>query len=449
MEYKLVRNIPVEDGWDLIVAGGGHAGTAAAVCAARLGAKVLLLEAMGCLGGMATSAYVGAFGPMADGERQLVRGFMDEVINAMYERKYLEASIKPEKWQKNYHVWNSYNPEGLKLVFDKFIEDAGVDVRFFTKVIDVVLGSDKHLEGLVITNVEGYKLVKAKAFIDATGDAVVASFAGAECREAYRDTKISMPASVTSLWANCDWESFYKQYPGGKGLQELLEQKVDEGFFSQWDKHFPGMRKIGKSTGYLNAGHVFKVNGLNCKDISKGMMHGRKIILEFEQFFKKFVPGFENMEIASSASVLGQRETRNIIGEAILTKEDFLAKRHFPDEIGVYNRFMDVHVYDTTPEEYARFVDYQKNYHLGPGNSLGLPYGILVPKGFDNLWVAGRCVSSDNQVLGTIRAQPCCSLLGQAAGTAAAQSLKTDQPAHSLDTDTLRKTLKANNVYLP
>ena len=443
-KYELKREIAIDEGYDIVVAGGGPAGTAAAVCAARLGAKVMLVEALGCLGGLGTSGIVAAFGPMANGEVQFAKGFIGEVIETLHERGYTAHDANPEGWRKKYHTWTRYNVEGLKLVLDELAEAAGVDVRFFTKVIDADVDSERNVKGVVISNVEGYRYIKAKAFVDATGDAVVADLCGTECRVAYRDTDRAMPPTLTSLWANCDWDRVEK----GK-IQGLLEKAVDEGHFSQWDKHFPGMNRMDKTTGYLNGGHLFKTNGLRSEEVSKAMIRGRKLVLEFEAFMKKYVPGFEDMEITATSSLLGLRETRNIIGEAMITKEDFIAKRQFPDQIGVYNRFMDVHVYDTTPEEYERFESYCENYRLGEGNVLGLPYGILVPKGFKNLWVAGRCVSSDTQVLGTIRAQPCCSIMGQAAGTAAVQSVKTGQPACELNTEALRETLRTQGVYLP
>ena len=122
--YRLVRDIPVDREYDLVVAGGGPGGTAAAVCAARLGAKVLLVEATGCLGGMGTSGLVTSFDPMADGEKMLVGGFMREVVETMYVRGFIPARISPDRWRRAYHQWTPFHPEGLKLLLDELAQKA-------------------------------------------------------------------------------------------------------------------------------------------------------------------------------------------------------------------------------------------------------------------------------------------------------------------------------------
>ena len=141
--YTFQREIPVEEGYDLLIAGGGPAGTAAAVCASRLGANVLLVEATGCLGGMGTSGLVNAFDPMADGERMLVGGFMRELVETMYERGFLAPQVTPDFWLKEYHRWTPFRCEGLKLVLDLFVREAGVEVRFFTRLIDTDVNTER------------------------------------------------------------------------------------------------------------------------------------------------------------------------------------------------------------------------------------------------------------------------------------------------------------------
>ncbi len=159
--FTLNRQIPIEEGYDLVVAGGGPAGTAAAVCAARLGAKVMLVEATGCLGGMGTSGLVTAFDPMGDGKRMLVGGFMQEVVETMYARGFLQPEIDPNTWRKNYHDWTPFQVEGYKLVLDEFVAKAGVEVRFFTRVIDADADPRQgKVSGVVLQNIEGYRFVR-------------------------------------------------------------------------------------------------------------------------------------------------------------------------------------------------------------------------------------------------------------------------------------------------
>lgn len=442
--YTLKRHVPVDRDFDVVVAGGGPAGAAAAICAGRLGARVLLIEATGCLGGMGTSGLVTAFDPMANGDRMLVGGFMREVVETMFQRGFLMPGIHPDTWRKQYHKWTPFNVEGYKLVLDEFMVAASVEVRFFTRLIDAeVHRASRQIQGVVLHNIEGYRFVRAKAFIDCTGDAVLAHLAGVECREAGRDSPRIMPATLASLFTGIDWQRMGNQ-------REALQKALADGHFSQYDRHLPGMSKVGNSVGYLNGGHLFNLNALRCEDLSQGVMRGRRLAQEYLAFYRKYVPGCENLEHVTTASLLGVRESRRIVGEYELSIEDYRNRRQFPDQIGVFNKSIDIHAYDTTDAEWERFRrEYEETGRLGEGECFGLPYGILVPQGWTNLWVAGRCASSDVQVHGSIRVQPACSMMGQAAGTAAAQAARTGQRAHDLDLAQLIQTLKQAGAYLP
>ncbi|CAN5434052.1 FAD-dependent oxidoreductase [soil metagenome] len=444
--FVLHRTIPAERGYDLVVAGGGPAGAAAAICAARLGGRVLLVESTGCMGGMGTSGLVTAFDPMANGVECLVGGFMRELVEAMYERGYMSPGIDPDCWRKKFHCWSPFRVEGLKLLLDEFAIAAGVEVRFFTRVIDAdANGRDGRVNGVVLSNVEGYTYVKARTFIDATGDAILANLCGVACREAGRDTPRIMPATLPSLFTGVDWS-----VPRGYEQMTYLPQALKDGHFSQYDRHLPGLSKVGLQVGYLNGGHMFNLNALRCRDLSDGVMWGRKLAVEYMEFYRKYVPGCAKMEHVTTASLLGIRESRRIVGEYELTLADYLARREFPDQIAIFNKFVDIHPYDCSAEEFNRFcLEKDKTARLKEGEWFGLPYGILVPKGWKNLWVAGRCASSDVQVHGSIRVQPAASMMGQAAGTAAMQSIRTGRSAADLDTEELITTLRAHGANLP
>ena len=442
--YRLVRDIPVEDGYDLVVAGGGPAGAAAAICAARLGAKVLLAEATGCMGGMGTSGLVTAFNPMADGEKMIVGGLMREVVETLYERKFLSPGIDPKTWRRNFHQWTPFQPEGYKLLLDELATKAGVEVRFFTRVIDADAdGKAGTVRGVVLHNIEGYRYVRARTFVDATGDAVLAALCGVKCREPGRDTPKPMPPTLCSQCANIDWSRF-------KGQQKAVEQAVKDGFFTQGDIHLPGLFRTGETFGMLNAGHLFNLNALRTRSLTDGVMWGRRMAQEYIAFYRRYVPGCEKLEHVTTAALVGIRESRRIVGEYELTVADYQARRQFPDQIGVYNASIDIHPYDASKEEYERYYrEYTVIGRLKPRECYGIPYGVLVPKGWKNLWVAGRPVSSDVQVHGAIRVQPAAYMMGQAAGTAAVQCLRTRRSARELDTGDLVATLRKAGAYLP
>ncbi len=443
--YRFTRDLPVEEEvFDLVVSGGGPAGAAAAVCASRLGAKVLLAEATGCLGGMGTSGLVTAFDPMADGERMLVGGLMREIVTAMHKRGFLGPQVNEAFYRKRYLCWTPFRVEGYKLMLDELVTSAKVEVRYFTRVIDADADS-LTVKGVILQNVEGLRYVRTKTFVDATGDAVLSTLCGVPCREAGRDTPNIMPPTLCAQFGGIDWSR-----TKNANQQVLIEKAIGEGFFTYKDRHVPGLIQAGETTGMLNAGHIFRMNAVRCRSLSDGMVRGRRLVQEYLAFYRRYVPGCENAELVTTGSLMGVRESRRIVGEYELVYDDYLAQRQFPDQIGVYNAPVDIHVYDDSDAEYKRYhQEFTKVGRLKAGECFGLPYGILVPKGWRNLWVAGRCNSSDVRVHGSIRVQPAASMMGQAAGTAAVQAIATGQPACDLDTSALVETLRRAGAYLP
>jgi hypothetical protein len=281
---------------------------------------------------------------------------------------------------------------------------------------------------------------------------VLAALCGADHWLAGKDTPHIMPATLPSLFAGIDWERVdeHRRTDGHEQGNGIIRKGIADGIFVQPDPFLVGMSQIGATVGYLNGGHLFNLNALRCQDLSRNVMLGRRIAQDYLAFYRKYIPGCEKMEHVTTASLIGIRESRRIKGEYVLTVDDYLARREFSDQIGIFNKFVDIHPYDTSEEEYQRFLkEKDKRLRLKEGEWFGIPYGILVPKGWENLWVAGRCASSDVAVHGSIRVQPAASMMGQAAGTAAAQSVRTGQPANALDTRELVETLRANKAKLP
>jgi ribulose 1,5-bisphosphate synthetase/thiazole synthase len=442
--FRLERDIPVIDKYDLVVAGGGPGGAAAAISAARLGVKVLLVEALGCLGGTGTSGLVCSWTNMSDGNDMLVQGLFLEILSEMQKKNGLTREGDPASWGQILHVSTGIKAETLKIILDDLCLNSGVDILYATRVIDAEVDHErKFVKGVVIQNIEGYHYVPAKCFIDASGDATLANFCGVAVREAGRDTEHIMPPTLCALVTDYDW-SDYKQ------KQDMVLKAIEDGFFSQKDRHIPGLFRNGENWGIMNAGHIFNMDALNIQSLSEGYIKGRKQVEEYTRFFQKYLKGAKNMKTLSTAALMGVRESRNIIGEYELNYQDLKNRRQFQDQIGVYCKNVDIHVYDTSDEEYERYLtEFTKIDIFKKGENYGLPYGMLVPKGWKNLWAAGRCISADVKVQGSVRDQPGCYILGQAAGTAAAQSIKTGQAANNLDTEQLVKTLRNNGAFLP
>ncbi len=446
-DYQYQRSIPRENAFDVIVAGGGPAGTAAAISAARQGMKVLLLEATGCLGGMGTSALVSQWSHTSTGDGPVIGGLIREWIEALYQRGEIQPGIDADFWNYEHNRGFGFHAEGLKRLLDELCESAGVEVRFFSRVIDADVDRNaRQVQGVIIHDIEGLHYIPAKAFIDATGDAVLADLCGADYLEAGRDTPNIMPPTLCSLVAGVDFQKFDRrtmQFPA-------LDQALKEGFFSQPDRHVPGLFRAGQSWGTLNAGHLFKTNAVKQESLTEAMRWGRRLAKEYTDFYRQYLPGCEQAELVATASLLGVRESRRVVGEYMLNYDDYRARRHFPDQIAIYCKQVDIHVYDLTEEEYERYrKEFTEDDTLKHGESYGIPYGSLVPRGWQNLWAAGRCSSSDIKVNGAIRDQPGCAMMGQAAGTAAAQAIRTGQTACTLDTAQLVTTLREQGANLP
>jgi hypothetical protein len=443
-DFLLQRRIPVEENFDLVVVGGGPAGCGAAISAARLGAKVLLIEGTGCLGGMGTAGLVAAWSDLADGERMIVGGLFGEIVETMYARGFFKPGIDTNVWRRRLHAGFAYSPEGLKLLLDELCAEAGVEVRFFTRLIDADMSGGK-LRGIVVNNIEGHTCLRAPAFVDATGDAILAKLCGFPYQEAFRDTPTAMPPTLCALQASMDLDVFDKSLE-----QDTVHQGIADKFFSQPDRHVPGLFPWGASTAMMNAGHIFGTNALKCRSLSDAMVKGRQLAWEYTSFYRKYMKGCENMELLTTASLLGVRESRRIEGEYEVGFEDYVQRRNFPDQIACYNKSIDIHVHDLSNAEWERYLaEFVTCKHTEAGEYYGLPYGILVPLNSENLWVAGRCNSSDTKVHGSIRDQPACFMMGQAAGTAAVQAIRTGQTACTLDTATLVETLREAGAHLP
>ncbi|NMA21432.1 MAG: FAD-dependent oxidoreductase [Lentisphaerae bacterium] len=443
--YNFNRDIPEEEGYDIIVAGGGPGDYAAAISAARAGARVLLVESQGCLGGMGTGGLVLEWGSYGRYTMKMVGGFAAELRDLMEERGF---AFQPKKEPDPITHVVSIDPEGLKLVLDELMAKEKVEVRFFTQVIDVDREHDVfHVNGVVINNVEGLRYIKAKAFIDGTGDAIVAKLCNAPCFE----PEDPMPPTMMAMVNGIDWAPMELEDCGLIVNQRpVIDKAIEDGFFTQPDRHVPGIFQSFEHLGNMNAGHVFNMSSLNCRSLSDGMVTGRQQVQEYLRFYQTYFKEFANIRLISTANLMGVRDSRRIKGEYWLTVEDYLAQKHFPDQIAINANRIDLHVRNTSEEEYKRFSSaFFDTEPFQDGEYYGIPYGTLVPKDSLNLWVAGRSLSCDTQSHAAQRSQIYCMLYGQAAGTAAAQVVATGQTANNLNTKTLIESLRAQNCILP
>lgn len=415
--------------YDIIVAGGGPAGCAASIAAAREGKKVLLVEAMGALGGLGTSGMVPAWCPFSDGEKIIYRGIASKIF---FEAK---AGVPFEPEEKV--DWVAINPEYLINVYDRNVRDAGVDVLFFSRLAGVEMFDENTVDCVLVANKAGLKKYKAKIYIDTTGDGDLAVWAGADYFKGDSEGKLQKSTLCFSV-ANVNEEAYLNgpELHSGHNPESPSVQASRTGDFPLLDTHCCH-NLIGRGVVQFNANHIDIEDTTDPRQLSEAMMKGRQIAEQHLEMLKKFRPdAFENAFIVKTAVLPGIRDSRRIKGDYVFTVDDWIARRTFPDEIGRNCYFIDIH------------KDGYEDVHYGWGESHGIPYRVLTPEKLKNLIVAGRCISTDDASYGSLRVMPVCLVTGEAAGTAAAMASESEEPdVHKVDTDRLRDKLRDYGAY--
>jgi len=442
------RELPLDDSYDVIVAGGGPAGCTAAASAAREGAKTLLLEATCSLGGMGTSGLVPAWCPFSDKEKIIYRGMAERILNAS---KAASPHVQPDALD-----WVPLDPESLKRIYDDLLTEYGVTVLFGTTLCDVD-ASDGVVNALIVGNKSGLTAYSAKIYVDATGDADLTVWAGGGYE--FLEDGEPMPSTHCFILANVDMYAYlygprYGMAQGGMhpnnpdSFAHLLAE--DSRFPDIHDTHLCN-NIIGPGTVGFNAGHLYGVNATDPADVSRSMMLGRKIAAQYRDALAAYFPqAFGDAYLVATAPVMGIRESRRIVGDYKLTVEDYLTKASFPDEICRNSYYLDIHYNKEELSQKARgqIDDAKRCARYGPGESHGIPYRCLLPKGIRNVIVAGRSVSCDKRIQGSVRVMPVCLTMGEAAGMAAAFAAGTETPdVHAVDVQRLRSRLREEGAY--
>ena len=440
-----VRQVAVRHEVDVMVAGGGPAGVAAAVAAARQGASVYLAEGQASFGGMGTVAGVPAFMQFADGVNFAAAGIGREV----YDRLWDASGTAPDNQRNSPYCTCSIRAEVLKRVYDDLVTaEKRIAFTFLTQVVGIEAKGGR-LTHAVCQGKSGLFAVRAGVFVDATGDGDLAAWAGAPFEKG--DDKGTMqPGTLCSAFADIDWPTVRA---GTVKVQEALDLAFADKVFTQEDRHVSGIWRTGEHTGGGNIGHLYGIDGTDERSMTPALVFGRKIALEFLRFYREYLKGYEKMELTGTGGLPGIRETRRVLGDYVLCLDDFHKRAVFADEIGRYAYPVDIHPSGTDKAAYARFLEEWTNLRYKPGETYGLPYRALTPRGLDNLLVAGRCISADRSMQASLRVMPCCYITGQAAGTAAAMATAKAAgraaDVRAIDVKDLQARLKAAGAYLP
>lgn len=408
---------------EVIVAGGGTAGIAAAVAAARNGVDTILIERYGFLGGTMTAGLVNPFMTFHAGGEQIIKGVFQEIIDRLKDLDGYDEETK------------AFDTEAMKLVADRMVKEAGVKLLLHTYITDVLVTREGAVRGVEVRNKSGRQVLLGKVTVDATGDGDVAVMAGAPYEKGRREDGLTQPMTLNFRLGGVDVE----RMPPREEINRLFEEAKAKGEISIPRENVLFFPTTRRGEIHFNTTRVVKADGTKAEDLTYAEIEGRRQMAELIEFLRRRVPGFENAYLLMSGVQIGVRETRRIIGEYILTGDDIVEARKFEDAIARGSYPIDIH----SPTGEGTVIK-----RLPLGESYDVPYRCLVPKKVDNLLVAGRCISSTHEAQAAIRVIPIVVAIGQAAGTTAALSVKHNVPPRELDVRLLQKTLRKQGAVL-
>jgi hypothetical protein len=427
------EEIEMSEEVDLLVLGGGAAGTVAALTGARLGLRTLLVEEMPFLGGMCTGGYVGTFCGFytkdSDGRVvPLVGGIPLEITQTLLDRNH---AIGPIPF-KNSAVL-PYVPWGVKMLFEERTRaEENCRVLLHAKLTHAV-SEDGEIRGVAVQTRAGRIALSARVYVDATGDAELCRLAGVETME---HQELQYPSMMFTM-QNVDVGTAISKLADLPGILESHFES--EGLPRKGGNLIPTGRP-GEVTVALSRLEIAgrPVDATNAEELTWAEMEGRSQAARLADFLRRKVPGFSDAFLSDTAMRLGVRETRKIVGRYLLREDDVRGGQKFEDGIGRAAWPIERHV--KGGETYWHFLE--------PGTWYGLPFRCLVPRGVGNLLVAGRCLSADAGAFASARVIGPCMLSGQAVATAAQLARDGDIPVANVDVDRLRAHLAGLGVPL-
>jgi len=434
------KRLPIASSEDVIVAGGGSAGIMAAIAAARNGARTLLVEQAGFLGGATTAAMMAQISAGAPG----ITGLGRELVDRLKGMGGVEGEFLIP-----------IDPEAFKLASVEMLHEAGARQLAYSFVAGIIRDGD-HVKGLIVENKSGRQAILGKVVIDATGDADVCAMAGAEVVMGRENDHKMRPISMIFQMANVDIRrmvdfarvhpedfapdpGYHVLDPDG-GLVRLV------GYFSQVEE---AKRKgelfsdcyyirlegiiVERGTVLVNATRIYNVDGTNAADLTRADLESRRQSFQVAEFLCNYAPGFENAFLSQTAAYVGVRETRHIVGDHLLTDEDILGDRDFPDTVVRSYKRQQPGTQSHSPDgREGAPDDPSARSVVAPVLGFNIPYRAMTPAGLDGLLVAGRCISQNHVSDGFTRLQPTAWAMGQAVGTIAALAVKKGVSARQM-----------------
>jgi hypothetical protein len=452
------RKLPVTYEPDILVVGAGPAGIGAAVAAARNGAKVLLVERYGFLGGNLTLAMVNPMFTFHDiNGNQVIRGIAGEIVDRLIELTVSRGHVADLTFDNA--SMTPFDPEGMKLLLFEMVQDAGVELLLHSWVVDAQ-ADEGRVTAVIVENKSGRQVIRPEIVIDCSADADIVARVGAPFIKGREGDGMMQPVTLFFRMADVNMSRLREWMKANRDL--LKDAPTDEEIDSKEAIAFLGLNDLVKEAMArgefpvdaaprilfyelprkgqiaINTTRLQGIDGTNVQDLTRAEVATRKQAWQIHQFLKTYVGGFEDAYILDTGVQVGVRETRHITGDYQLSEEDVLRGQGFPDGIACGTFAIDIH----PPEG-------QQQVFTGSGKSVyEIPYRCLLPLGFDNLLVAGRSISATHAAFGSARVMATSVGIGQGAGTAAALAVQAGQTTREVDIPTLRRRLVEQGQYL-
>lgn len=434
---------------DVLVVGGGNAGCAAALASARNGARTLLVERYGFLGGTATAAMVGPWMTFHSGSQRIVGGIAQEIVERLVARGGSPGHVHDAS--DYVATITPFDPEIHKALLFEMMREAGVELLLHAYFLEALCNAGG-VAGARFATVAGPRDERASVTIDATADAYLAASAGVAVQQGDAAGRVQ-PATLIFRLSHVDLAEtarYLRENPSEMRTSLPPAERTAErltavaGLYSLWER----ARKRGDvsvrrelvsffAAPYpdevtVNMTRVVDIDPLDPDDLTRAEVEARAQVMELFAFFKRDVPGFANCRIAATATQIGIRESRRIVGLYTLTRDDVLGARTFDDAVARSAYPIDIHNPSGSGTTTQR---------LAPGAAYEIPYRCLVPERVDGLLVAGRCISTTHEAHASTRLTPTVMSLGQAAGTAAAIAARRGIQPREVDARELRAEL--------
>ncbi len=449
MEIRIPeQRVPVEAEADLLVCGGGCAGIAAAVSAARRGLKVVLVERWPSVGGMATNALVTGW-HRSDREKMVIMGLVEESAVRAQKKGWIEQDPK----YPYAHETHWFDPEGMRIVWQRMLDEAGVRTFCYTTAGDPFV-EEGVLLGVVSDTKRGRRAFLADYLIDATGDGDVAAKSGVPF--AYGRDSDGLVQGMTLMFALRDIDTNRVQAAGDRAVESVMadmRRLRDHGEFPQFNEgNTETLLRLSKNHLLWNMCPAAG-NPLDEEELSRLTAESREKIVAYLDYWRRNMPGYQNALLEITGFAMGVRESRRIRGRATLTSDMVLGAAKQSDAVGHGVWMIDIH--DPRGSGYTTYTDRGESNMLETGSSYHIPLGMCLNDRFGNLAVVGRCASSTHEAHSSVRVQTHCMVMGQGVGTAVALAAERGSssggPAaaiSSVDIRKLQNALRGDGVYL-